>query len=479
MTRKSWHSQQQGHIRLEEKRPSDGPPRKITPVPKAALEEGILQLLASAAEMQQRQDLDSALQLYQAAMEKVRENGLNRKRLFTGTNKKPPPLSSRTSLEWCLHVGDIASAICLLGSPNAALTELRTTVSLERVEQVLDAGADVEHRIGPYGRTLLLQEAAEGRHAGVRLSLDRGASVNCMDDNGDTALALSLSCQKPQADLIVADLIEAGADLNTRNGQGQPLFKVALAEAQPEVLERVIAALSPLTAENRDIIQAWAAGLPVHEKKWSFNRACDALRILLGHGLDPNLRFQNPCYQGQGTSTLLDVAIRRQADADGSDLLVTELLERGAEPILQVALQCGSIQIIELILTKATPMTEKHYQQMAAWVKTLHVNPTRWGAHDIDVLRLLLGYGLNPNLCHPTAPHSPLIICAASNGNLSLVQKLIAHGAQLDVKNDDSDTSLICAAKNHHRQVYDALKAAGLNDKYFLFGTVWGNYAGS
>ena len=116
---------------------------------------------------------------------------------------------------------------------------------------------------------------------------------------------------------------------------------------------------------------------------------------------------------------------------------------------------------------------------MAAWVKTLHVNPTRWGARDIDVLRLLLGYGLNPNLCHPTAPHSPLIICAASNGNLSLVQKLIAHGAQLDVKNDDSDTSLICAANNHHRQVYDALTAAGLNDKYFLFGTVWGNYAGS
>ena len=54
------------------------------------------------------------------------------------------------------------------------------------------------------------------------------------------------------------------------------------------------------------------------------------MRILLGHGLDPNLRFQNPRYQGQGTSTLLDVATRRQADADGSDLLITELLERGA-----------------------------------------------------------------------------------------------------------------------------------------------------
>lgn len=95
MSRKSWYSQRQGQIRLGDTEVGDGPARKVAPVPKAALEEGILQLLASAAEMQQRQDLDSALQLYQAAMEKVRDHGLNRKRLFTGTNKKPPPLNSR------------------------------------------------------------------------------------------------------------------------------------------------------------------------------------------------------------------------------------------------------------------------------------------------------------------------------------------------------------------------------------------------
>lgn len=95
MTRRSWYSERQGQIRLGDTEASDGHPRKVAPVPKAALEEGILQLLASAAEMQQRQDLDSALQLYQAAIEKVRDHGLNRKRLFTGTNKKPPPLNSR------------------------------------------------------------------------------------------------------------------------------------------------------------------------------------------------------------------------------------------------------------------------------------------------------------------------------------------------------------------------------------------------
>ena len=382
---------------------------------------------------------------------------------------------TRTPLEWCLHVGDIASAICLLGSPNAALKELRTSVSLERVEKVLDAGADVEYRIGPNGRTFLLQEAAEGRHLGVRLALDKGASVQCMDDNGDTALALALTSARPQAKAIVLELLEAGSDLNTKNGQGQSLFNVALANASPEVLELVIATLSPLTEEHRQQMHSWAANSSVQDKKQS-NRICEVLRMLIGHGLDPNLTFQHPRYQGQGASTLLEMAVKRQSA--GSDLLVAELLEKGAKPNLQVALQSGSMRVIEIMLTKLIPIEETHRQQMADWVKSLHAQSKRWCKRDVEVLKLLLDFGLDPNLRHPSAPHSPLIICAACYGDIGLLQKLIVHGARLDVKNDESDTPLICAAKNRNREIYDALTAAGLNDRYFLFGTVWGHHAG-
>ena len=84
MDRASWSSKQKGQIKLGDEKQPDGPTR-IIPVKKEHLEDGILQLLASAADMQQRRDLDSALQLYQAAMEKVKAHALNRKRLFTGT----------------------------------------------------------------------------------------------------------------------------------------------------------------------------------------------------------------------------------------------------------------------------------------------------------------------------------------------------------------------------------------------------------
>ncbi|MCJ1453545.1 hypothetical protein MMC28_003892 [Mycoblastus sanguinarius] len=469
MTRTSWHSQQQGQIRLGDERVPNALKRKNSGVPKAAMEEGILQLLASAAEMQQRQDLDSALQLYQAAMEKVKDHGLNRKTLFNGTNKKPPPLNSRTPLEWSLHVGDIASAICLLKGPNTALAKLRTQVSYERVVQILDAGAEVEFRIGPVGRTLLLQESAEGRHAGVRLALDRGANVACMDDNGDTALALALRCDQPQSKSIVADLLEAQADLNAYDGQHQPLFKVAMAYSRPEVVAQVIDVLSPLTEEHRQHMQDWAAILPEDGNQWSI-RTVEVVRLLLGHGLDPN----TPCHPTR-PSTLLEKVMRRRVD--DSDLLIEALLGSGAEPKLEAALQSATPRALSLILNKLTLRGEPQPQRMVEWVKRLSNQPKKWDDRDVEVLKLLLDIGLDPSLRRAVAPHSPLIVCAVTRGDLSLVQRLIDRGAQLNAADDNSDTALICAAKTTNRGIYDALKAAGVNDKYFLGWSVWSNYS--
>ena len=472
MNRKSWtSSQKKGAIRLGEKTPSeaaDVPQSKVHAVPKAALEEGILRLLASAAELQQRQDLESARQLYEAAMEKVKAHGLNRKRLLTGTSKKPPPLNSRTPLQWCLHVGDIPSAVCLIGSPNAALAELRTSLPSGSLEQVLDAGADIEFRIGPMGRTLLLQETAEGRRAGVRLALDRGASLSVMDDNGDHALALALMCQVPQAKRIVEDLIEAGADMDTKDGKGQKLLWLALDQSQPEVLGRIIELIRPLTSDHHECISSWAEKLLVRGSAWS-DRICDVLRLLLMYGLDPNLQLQP-----NAASTLFEWVVRQKAPSED---LIRDLLDQGATPNLAVALQNASLQNIELTIMSLTPLQEVQHQQIAAWLKNLPLQPQRWTQRDCDIIMLLLDYGMDPNVRRSESPHSPLIVCAADAGNVPLVEKLIRLKAKTNVVDDNSDTALICAAKRSNRQIYDALKQAGVNDQLFFgLSTIWASH---
>ena len=472
MDRASWSSKQKGQIKLGDEKQPDGPTR-IIPVKKEHLEDGILQLLASAADMQQRRDLDSALQLYQAAMEKVKAHALNRKRLFTGIKKKPPPLNSRTPLEWSLHVGDMPSAICLLGGPTTAFAELGTSGNLDHVRQILDGGASIEQRIGLYGRTFILQEAAKGNLDSVNLALERGASVHCMDDNGDTPLALALQCQQPQANLIVATLVEAGADVNTVDGKGQPLLKVAVAHSQLENVAQVMSALTPVNEEHNQIIRSWAASLPLQGNDWS-NRDCSVLRFLLGHGLDPNL--------GIGlnkSSTLLNVAIQRHAP--GSESLVAQLLKAGASPNIEAALHSSTPMILELILQKIGSLRDTSQQAVTAWIAKLHANPQQWTKRDCEVLKMLLDYGLDPNIRRSAAPHSPLIVCAASYGDIELLQRFIKKGADLGATDDDSNSAIISAAKHKYKHIYDALKAAGVSDRYFLFGlgSVWAYYAGS
>lgn len=472
MNRTSWSSKHRGQIKLGDEKQPDGPSR-IIPVKKEHLEDGILQLLASAADMQQRRDLDSALQLYQAAMEKVKSHGLNRKRLFTGTNKKPPPLNSRTPLDWSLHVGDMQSAICLLGGPSTAFAELGTSGNPDHVRQILEAGASIEQRIGLFGRTFLLQEAAKGNLNGVNLALEQGASIHCMDDNGDTPLALALRGQQPQANLVIAALIEAGADVNGVDGEGQPLFMMTLAHGQLENVAQLMSALNPVTEEQSQIMRIWAASLPVHGDKWS-SRDCSVLRFLLGHGLDPNLRL-GP----NKTSTMLDVVLQQQAP--GSELLVAQLLKAGAKPDIEAALQVSNPKMLELILQKVGSLGETSQQPIIAWIAKLHAYPQRWTKREGELLKLLLDFGLDPNIRRPAPPRPPLIVCAASYGDIDLLQRLIKKGADLGATDDNSDTAIIVAAKEKNKHMYNALKAAGVSDRYFLFGlgSVWTYYASS
>ncbi|KAL8785735.1 MAG: hypothetical protein Q9213_003202 [Squamulea squamosa] len=461
-----WDSHQQRRTQPPNRQPSDALKRNI-PVPKAALEDAILHLLATAAELQQRQDLNSALQLYEAAMAKIKAHNLNSEKFLSGTSKKPAPLNTKTPLEWSLHVGDIASAILLLGNANAALGALRNKVSVECIGSILDSGASVEHRIGPVGRTLLLQEASEGRHAGVCLALDRGATVTCMDDNGDTALALALRSQEPQAGLIVKELLDAGADISLNDGSGQRLLRVALVNATVEVVKQVLEILSPLSTTSRRCMSEWVTSLPGDGNRLG-DRAVSVLRLLLEHGLDPNVCVMD------GKITLLDMAMTRQAA--GWEALVEDLLSRDARLNLDSAMRLATLRNLDIVLTKLTPLTDACRQQMALWFQRLHTQPKSWSVRDTRVLLLLVEFGLDPDIRQASAPHAPLIVCAAMNGNMELVEKLIAHKAILSASDDDSDTALICAAKNKNRAIYDTLKAAGANDRMF-FWTVWTNYA--
>lgn len=473
MSRLSWSSSsKEGRIQLGERQASDyEPSKRNVPVPKAALEDGILHLLATAAEMQQRQDLESANQLYEAAIVKIKAHGLDRNKFLTGTRKKPAPLNSRTALEWSIHVDDINSAITLIGDPNSALTQLLPTLNHKQIEKIFLAGANIEQRVGPFGRTFLLREASEARLEGIELALAHGANVSCMDDNGDTALALALRTNKGGSLRAVSALLDAGADPNTKDGQGLSLLKVAAAHASPEVVEQIIKYLSPSTTDDQKHLQECVADLPLDGKRLS-SRTISVIMILLEHGLDSNTRLSTG-----GALSLLDLALQ-QPEGTSEDL-VLRLIENGANIDLESALQRAQTHPLELILTRLTPLSDANKILMTKWAQSALSSNRQWSKRDGGVLGLLLDFGLDPNIRSEKAPRSPLVVLATANGDLSLVERLVAHKANLTVANDNSDTAIVTAAKQKNRQIYDVLKAGGVNDQYFFGWTVWTSYAKS
>ena len=255
--------------------------------------------------------------------------------------------------------------------------------------------------------------------------------------------------------------------MSLKDGSGQPLLKVALANATKEVVKQVIAILSPLSSESHRCIQQWAADLHPDGNQWS-DRTVSVLRFLLDYGLDSNTR------ESKQNMSLLEMAMTRQAA--GSEALIEDLLSQGARPILTSALQLATLHSLDLVLTRLTPLTDGHRQQMVSWFNGLPVQPKKWMMRDKRVLALLVEFGLDPDVRQAQAPHAPLVVCAAGNGDVELVQKLIAHKAKLSASDDNSDTALIRAAKNKNRAMYDLLKTGGANDRMF-FWTIWTNYA--
>lgn len=68
-----------------------------------------------------------------------------------------------------------------------ACQKLSCPVPRERIEQMLDSGARLEHR-GPFGATPLVLAAAQGNGDTARVLIERGADVNACNLDGHTAL---------------------------------------------------------------------------------------------------------------------------------------------------------------------------------------------------------------------------------------------------------------------------------------------------
>ena len=128
----------------------------------------------------------------------------------------------------------------------SVMSEAATLANATVIEQLLDAGADVESR-GADGQTALMIVARTNRTDAATLLLARGADVNARESwRGQTALMWAAAQRQPA---MVRALIEHGADVDARSTPNEWPRQVT---GEPRRMYRPFAGLTPLLFAARE-----------------------------------------------------------------------------------------------------------------------------------------------------------------------------------------------------------------------------------
>jgi ankyrin repeat protein len=383
----------------------------------------------------------------------------------------------------------LASTLVAVAVWSAAIAAAADTDLLEAVEQgdrttalrLLANGAD-PNAPGPDGTTAVMWAAANDDLEVVRALIRAGANVKLQNQFGTSAMTEAAIIGSP---LVIDALLEAGADPGARNPEGEtPLMAVARS-GNVEAATRLLEARADVNAR-----EAWGGQSAL---MWAAARGhADMVRLLASRGADVNARGvirqwerkvinePRPKDLNKGGFTPLLYAAR-----EGCVECARHLIAGGADPNLEDPDRITPLNMALLNLhfdfaaymIKAGADVDKwdlfgrSPLYMAADVSTLPVKgngamavlPSEDSTTALDVARLLLEAGANPNLQLKRRPPyrdvpqdrggdtilaqgaTPLLR-AARAGDAPFVELLLKHKALVDLPSKEGVTPLMAAA---------------------------------
>jgi len=225
----------------------------------------------------------------------------------------------------------------------------------------------------------------------------------------------------------VRALIKSGADVNQRSGDGSTALLWAAHNSNVEIAGALIAAKAAVDTPN-------------------------------DFGVTPLLEASR-----NGDAAMVDLLLRAGADPKRTH-------PEGETPLLSAS-RAGSVPAVRLLLARGADVNSAEAFQQTT--------PLMWAAAEghSDVVDLLLESGADPNrqgrittlatrhnADHPTGGFTALMF-AARNGDDTMVRRLVARGASINVKNGDDASAAMVAIYNDRFDVAATLIELGSDVK--------------
>jgi ankyrin repeat protein len=348
-----------------------------------------------------------------------------------------PQIDGTTGLHWAVQADDLELADLLIrngAKVSVATVAGATPLQLAAVngsavllDRLIAAGADPNAPLTRSGDTALMIASRTGKVDAVRMLLDHGAKVNTQETwGGTTALMWSVSEKHPE---ITKVLIERGADVNARS------YYV------PSASGRGFEGTTPVAQKPGKEFEEFASGWLTPLMFAARENDLESARVLVKAGADINAQ-----------------------SGDGKDALSLAFFD-------------GSYDVAEFLIDSHANVNQKDAQRFTPlfWavdrrnMETAPNFPWMETRDPLPLIKKLLDAGANPNALINSTPRarmregSPRLVFAtvltraALAGDVELARLLLAHGADPNIISKDRETVLMAACgtgfiNGYHRQ---------------------------
>ena len=296
----------------------------------------------------------------------------------------------------------------------------------------------------------LIRAAETGATDHVRALLKAGADISTRDRNGDTALIRAAVEGYPET---VKILLRAGADPNAKNKHGWTALMQASGKRQVEIVQDLLAAGADVNADDGAAL-IWAvlggdvrtvrvlvdAGVHVNAK--DDVKGATGLMIAAGH--DYRRSPDGRVGQWGGNSAIVQILLDAGADIEFKDF-------SGRTALMWAVQEEGHGEIVDVLLRAGADVNAKDRAGRTALMLTASRNDNP------DVIARLIKAGADVNA--QDANGETVLIWAADNSkNPEVIATLLKAGADARVEDKAGRTAFVLAEDNPSLRGTDALQ---------------------